>query len=150
MRRLMIFLSFSMLMLSFTGCASMRASSARQAYIHSATEAYIHKASLESIFPEARKILFEYGYQVRDSNDNSLETEWAHDGTTERRYLVTATKVNNGYRLQFTLSEMRERSTTATTSRDLDVEWVMIQRLDPSYAREVQAEAEVRAAAAAN
>jgi len=150
MRRLMIFLSFSMLMMSFTGCASMRASSARQAYIHSATQSYIHKSSLESIFPEARKVLFEYGYQVRDSNDNSLETEWAQDGTTERRYLVTATKVKTGYSLQFTLSEMRERSTSASTSRDLDVEWVLIQRLDPVFAREVQAEADARGRAAAN
>ncbi len=150
MRRLMIFLSFALLMLSISGCASMRANSARQAYIHSATKSYVYKASLESIFPEARKILFEYGYQVRDSNDNSLETEWARDQTTERRYLVTATKVKTGYSLQFTLSEMRERSTSATTSRDLDVEWVLIQRLDPAFAREVQAEADVRGQAAAN
>ncbi len=150
MRRLLIFLSFSMLMLSFSGCASMRASSARQAYIHSVTRSYVHKASLESIFPEARKILFEYGYQVRDSNDNTLETEWAQDGTTERRYLVTATKVKTGYSLQFTMSEMRERSSSADTSRDLDVEWVLIQRLDPAFARQVQAEADVRGQAAAN
>jgi hypothetical protein len=150
MRRLMIFLSFAFLMLSISGCASMRANSARQAYIHSATKSYVHKASLESIFPEARKILFEYGYQVRDSNDNSLETEWARDDATERRYLVTATKVKTGYSLQFTLSEIHERSTNTSTSRDLDVEWVLIQRVDPAFAREVQAEADVRGQAAAN
>lgn len=150
MRHMMIFLAFALAFVTVSGCASMRANSARQAYIERATEAYVHKKSLETVFPEARKILFEYGYQVRDSNDNSLETEWGTDGTTERRYLVTATKVTGGYRVHFTRNELRSQSSQQTTSRDLDMEWVLIQRLDRPYAEKVEQEADVRAQAAAN
>lgn len=149
MRPLMIVLTV-LFAFAISGCASIRANSARQAYIHDATAKYIHKRSLETVFPEARKILFEYGYQVRDSNDNSLETEWGTSGSSEIRYLVTATKVTGGYKVQFTKNEVRgERSTQQSTARDLDMEWVLIERVDPGYAKKVSQEAEVRAQAAA-
>ena len=149
MRSFLALLSFLLVFPMVFGCSSMRANSARQNYIHRATEAYVHKRSIETVFPEARKILFEYGYQVRDSDGNTLETEWATDGQTERRYLVTATKVNAGYRVNFTRSEQRD-SRSVTTDRDLDFEWLLLQRLDPKYAAEVSKEADLRAQAAAN
>lgn len=129
------------------GCASMRRSAAERNYIRNAVSGYIHTSELSAIFPEARRMLFERGYQVRDSDGTSLETEYARSSeNTEVRYLITATKSGQGWRVEFTKDEYNSSSDRATVSRDLDMEWDLIQRTDPAWANQIRQEARAHAA----
>ena len=131
-----------------SGCASMRAASAERRYIERATANYVHKRSLDAVLPEARKLLFEKGFQVRDSDGRSLETEYQQSRDSDVRYLVTSTKSGNGWKVHFTIDEVDARSDRAQTKRDLDMEWQLIGRVDRAWYNKTQREADAAGRAA--
>lgn len=143
MRNFMFLLSILFVFVSVTGCASMRQNSAREAHINRGVKSYVHTQGVSRVFPEARKILFEHGYQTRDSDRMTLETEWGHDGyNTEIRYLVVAQQVSGGHQIHFMKNELKDGERRPTVTRDLDMEWTLIQRVDPQFTSQLQAEAD--------
>lgn len=119
----------------------MRKNSAREAHIKRAVQSYVHTQSLDTIFPESRKILFEHGFQTRDSDGKTLETEWGNDGHNEVRYLVTVQPVGGGHQVHFMKNVLSEYDTRPTVSRDLDMEWILINRVDRGFTQQINAEA---------
>ncbi|SRR5690554_3351754 len=146
MRNFIYLFSVVFLLVSLSGCASMRKNNAREAYINRAVAGYVYTQSMDSVFPESRKILFEHGFQTRDSDGKTLETEWGHDGVNEVRYLVVVQAVNGGNQVQFMKNVLSAEASRPTVSRDLDMEWILIDRLDREFTRQIQAEADQVAA----
>lgn len=142
MRNFIYLFSVVFLVVSLSGCASMRKNNAREAHINRAVKGYVYKQSLDTVFPESRKILFEHGFQTRDSDGKTLETEWGHDGSSEVRYLVVVQPSQGGNQVHFMKNVLSEGQSRPTVSRDLDMEWLLIRRLDYEYTRQIQAEAD--------
>ena len=149
-RPLLLSLSLLLFVSFLSGCASMRAASAERQFIDRETTAYVHVKPLEEVFPEARKILFTQGYQVRDATETSLETEYSVQRDHEIRYLVTATQEGEGWRIHFTKDDVNKDTSYVNTERDLELEWLLIQRVDPTWAKGVKADAQAAGVAAGN
>ena len=124
----------------------MRKNNAREAHINRAVASYVYNQSVDTVFPESRKILFEHGFQTRDSDGKTLETEWGHDGSSEVRYLVVVQAVQGGNQVHFMKNVLTDGQSRPTVSRDLDMEWLLIQRMDYEFTRQIQAEADQVAA----
>jgi hypothetical protein len=50
-----------------SGCAGMRAASARKAYLQSQSDVMVYEQPLEQVWPMARQVLFERGYTIADA-----------------------------------------------------------------------------------
>ena len=150
------------LVASLLACASMKAASAKQNYIHSQTSKHVYDKPCQQVWPDARSMLFELGYSVKDTGEGTartVETEWKterHSSTSSNyysnRYLVQGIqKGENGEKckVRFTRNT-RQSDGDVTSSRDLDMEWKLLQRVNPSRAAAIQSEAETRAQAAKN
>lgn len=134
------------------GCAFMRASSARQRYVRDQTSQWVYRQPIQQVWPGVRKVLFERGLQVKDSDSGgayAVETEPANDGKTVVRFLVQGTKLDDGAcRLEVTKMTMGKDG--AQSERDTDFEWQLLQRLDPQGAAQINAAAEQEAERAKN
>jgi hypothetical protein len=97
---------------------------------------------------QARKILFEQGFEVNDSTDSTLQTAWIMDGTSETRYLVTLTNVNNRKRVEMTQNTVTDHN-NRTTYRDWIMEYELIKRVAPRDAAKIDADATAAGQAAA-
>ena len=143
--------------LAATGCAGIRASQARQDYIEQATRSHVYDKPCSQVWPDARQLLFAEGYSVKDTGEGAMmtvETEWNYedefDDTEATRYLVQGTAPRDGTcKVEFTRSE-RQSDGDLETERDVDMEWELLQRVDPAEAREIRAEAEEEADRARN
>jgi hypothetical protein len=126
-----------------TGCASLKAFQARQAYIQDQTRAHAYAKPIAAVWPEVRKLLFEKGFKTKDSdtgNSFSLETEEKKDGDGKVRYLVLGTKVDEGScKVEFT--RMGAGVLGPTSERDLDLEWVLLRRVEPESGERIEHEA---------
>ena len=142
--------------LAATGCAGIRASQARQDYIDQATRSHVYDKPCEQVWPDARQLLFAEGYSVKDTGEGTtmtVETEWNYedefDDTEATRYLVQGSAPRSGTcKVEFTRSERDDGD--LETERDLEMEWELLQRVDPAEARQIRAEAEEEADRARN
>jgi uncharacterized lipoprotein len=104
------------------------------------------------VWPVARQLLFEKGYEVKNTGEGgtlTAESEWKYDGKNRSRYLVQVNTVDPSHcKVVFTKMEGERKSTTTDSSRDVGTEWELIQRVEPERAAEIKAEAEKRAEAA--
>lgn len=142
------------------GCASMRASSARNAYIDQMTERHVYNMPCERVWPSARNLLFTQGYRIHNTGEGAnmtLETDWNYEQTgtstspqtTASRYLAQAIVVApEQCQVRFWRNERVDRR-AVTSARDLGLEWQVLQEADPDAAARIRQEAEVRANAAA-
>jgi hypothetical protein len=143
--------------LAVSSCASMRASQARTAHIHQQTRNHVYDMPCQQVWPTARQLLFSEGYAVKDTGEGTtmtLETEWATttSGTTESsaRYLVQGIEPADGQcQVNFTKNTQSANS-SPSSSRDLDIEWRLMQEADPDAAAAIRADADVKAQAAAS
>ena len=136
------------------GCSHLRASSARQRYINDQTATYVYQQPINEVWPHVRKTLFERGYQAKgvDSGGSySVETEPRAEEKRIVRYLVQGTKVDDGH-CRIEVTKMSEENGRVNTSRDLEMEWLLIQRAEPQGAQQITtgAEAEANKARAAS
>jgi hypothetical protein len=140
---------------ALTGCAALNAAGARHQVIRSSTADHVYKAPLPAVWPEARQLLFEKGYEVRDTGESAqrtLETEWKYEEGARTRYLVQGIDVD-GRTSRVRFSSTRQVKTTNGTwtsgiaDRDLWLEWELLRRVDPTAAAEIQARADNAAAA---
>lgn len=147
-RRMPFLFLLGILFFGLSGCASMRASSAERAHRERAVKAYLHASPSDVLMSNARKILFEQGFEVNDSTDSTLQTAWILDGTSETRYLVTITNVNNRKRVEMTQNVVSEAN-HRTTYRDWIMEYELIKRVAPRDAAKIDADATAAGQAAA-
>ena len=142
------------LVFAVSGCTALRQNAARQRYIHTQLEDMKYARPLSEVWPNVRQILFERGYQVRDSSHHrgayAVETEelWTYSGAsgTGTRYLVQGVTLEDGSsKVIFTrqqTSSFEGRIGSTQSSRDFDLEWELLQRVNPSYASEIDYNAE--------
>ncbi len=136
-----------------TGCASMRAAAARRQAIHQETANYVYNKPCSQVWPTARQLLFQKGYSVKDTgeaNTKTLETEWNSDGKYQTRYLIQGMAPKEGQcKVQFTRNSRNLQTRNTDSTRDLDLEWELLQQVDQQAAAKIQQDAEVKAKAAA-
>jgi hypothetical protein len=126
------------------GCASMKAYQARQQYIKDQTSTHVYAKPMAEVWPEVRKLLFEKGWKTKDSDSGSsfaLETEEKKDGAEMVRYLVTGTKLNEAScKVEFTRVATGAVG-RAASERDLDLEWVLLKRVEPQSGTKIESDA---------
>ena len=141
-----MWLALSALLLSLSGCAALRAAAARNAHVSERTTQHVYAAPLVAVWPEARALLFEMGYTVRDTGEAggmTLETEWLLEGDKATRFLVQGISVQaNMSKVHFTLAVKDPETGAMATERSWEAEWRLIQRIDPASAMQIRAEAE--------
>jgi hypothetical protein len=145
-------LALSVFVVTFgSGCAAMRASAARQAHINKMTKQHVYAMPCEQVWPTARQLLFTNGFSVKDTGEGTtmtLETEWAYQGQSSSRYLVQGIEPTESQcKVNFT-KNTRSQNNHNSTSRDLDIEWQLLQKVDQESAQKILQEAEVKANAA--
>ena len=140
---LMMFLLLA-LVTPMIGCKTMRAAAARDRHIYDATARHVYPVDCTSVLQDARALLFERGYSVKtvDSQTMTVETEWLYDSENAgKRFLVQAMEPAADA-CQIKMMSSIEREGDVTTARDLPVEWELLQRVHPSAASQIQAEAD--------
>jgi hypothetical protein len=152
MRSVLSFVGLFLLVGAATGCATFRASSARHQYIESQSKDFVYAKPAGEVWPAARQILFEKGYEVKNTGEGgtlTAESEWKYDGKNRSRYLAQVNKVDDGHcKVVFTKMEGDRKSQSTDSTRDVGTEWELIQKVEPERAAEIKAEAEKRAEAA--
>jgi uncharacterized lipoprotein len=134
------------------GCATLRGASARHQYIESQAKEFVFAKPAAAVWPAARQLLFEKGYEVKNTGEGgtlTAESEWKYDGKNRSRYLIQVNPVDDGHcKVEFTKLEGDRKSSTTDSARDVGMEWELIQKVDSQRAAEIKAEAEKRAEAA--
>ncbi len=129
------------------GCASLRHAGYRDQYISAQLQDYVYTTNFAEAWGKARVLLFESGYQVRDSgNGYNVETEWGWTSDNERRrYLVSAYAVNNnGYVIHFDYVNETINSGTSPyvkSGRDYDMEYELLKRVNFNQWRQIESDA---------
>lgn len=125
-----------------SGCAAMRAAAAQHEVVQTRTAAHVYQMPCNAAWPAVRGWLFEQGFQVRPYADSALivETEWRMETTGNQpryvRYMAqAAAPAPNACQLM--MFKATQRSSGQQTERDLDAEWVILQRLDPTGAQQI-------------
>jgi uncharacterized lipoprotein len=138
---------------ALTGCASVRAGNARSAYLNNAALNYTYHAPCANLWPQARTLLFERGYQVRDTGEGgtfTLETLELHEKdnteSTRSRYLVQALQPSpTTCQIHFTLNQTthaKGQTPSTSTGRDPGIELQLIDRTEPDHGNRIHVEAE--------
>jgi hypothetical protein len=126
------------------GCDALRAGAARQKYINEQTAQYVYQKPINTVWPNVRTMLFGEGYKTKSSDTGgsySLETEPKADGDKSITYLVQGTKVDdNTCKVEFTKNVQSSMGTTS--NRDPEMEWHLLQKVDPPAAAKIKADAE--------
>lgn len=124
--------------LCLLGCGALRAAGARQAHINEQMQDYSYAKPLAAIWPDARSMLFEEGYQVRGEGTTNLETEWKRDeGGTSVRYLVQGIELEGKTQVRFS-RQAREQGGESAAARDFAMEWKLVQRVEPERAAKIR------------
>jgi hypothetical protein len=130
------------------GCAAMRAAIAQKQVVDARTAEHVYAMPCPAVWPAVRSWLFEKGYAVKPTGESALivETDWRTDNTdnsgvqTWSRYLAQAmVPADNQCRLM--MMRGKQNSSAQTTDRDLDAEWIILQRVDPTRAQAIADEA---------
>ncbi len=146
-----LLLALAALCLLSLGCAMIRAAAARDAYIEARTKKYVYDRPLEQVWPEARTMLFEMGFEVKDTGEGAttLETEWKQESGSRYRYLVQGIRQGDKCQVRFTKAfETRGKHQSSGTSRDWGIEFELINKVEPRRAAEIRVEADRRGKAA--
>jgi len=140
------------LIMGHTGCATFRGMGAKHEHIETQTKNYVYNQPATAVWPAARQILFEKGFEVKNTGEAGMltaESEWKYEGKTKTRYLAQATVVSETQcRIVFT--KMVNSKDGNESNRDLALEWELIQKVEPDRATQIKAEAEQKSEAAKN
>jgi len=133
------------------GCAAFRAASARHEYIKGQTQEHVYNSPVQEVWSSARQMLFEKGYAVKDTGEAgafAAETEWKQEGKSRSRYLLTGVRVDDAHsRVQFTRAVETQRSggwDNDGAERDLEIEFDLIERVEPGAASQINKEADAK------
>lgn len=140
-----LIIAFLMLLLCASlGCTSMKKAYYRDQYIGGQMQSYSHTTDFTRLWSEARTMLFEAGYAVRDSgNGYNVETEWGRvDNNTMRRYLLVGYVNEDGTSsIQFNyVEETRNEGVRPTqkSSRDYEMEFELLRRVNYNQWLEIE------------
>ena len=144
------FLSLTLVSL-LVGCAAIRGATARRKHIEDATRGHVYNRPMGQVWGQARQLLFERGYTVRDTGEggsHQAETEWKQEGNDRRaRYLLSGIPAGDDKaQVQFTRAEEQHEKgggwSTLGTERDLDMEYELIKRVEPEQASVIESDAD--------
>jgi hypothetical protein len=151
---------------SLTGCASMRAAEARDAYLKESMGAYTYRQSCGALWPDVLKLLasqgyslvgadravggeprqsaagnfFSEGFATRETYAGGLvvATDWNRDWV---RYRAEGVVVGGGCRVLFTREAQPDTDdpSTTTSSTDWDMALALLRRVDPAEAKRIEA-----------
>jgi pyruvate/2-oxoglutarate dehydrogenase complex dihydrolipoamide acyltransferase (E2) component len=134
------------------GCATLRGMGAKHEHIEKQTKDYVYNQPATAVWPAARQLLFEKGFEVKNTGEAGMltaESEWKYEGKKRTRYLAQATPVGDTQcRIVFT--KMESDKDGSDTTRDLALEWELIQKVEPDRAAQIKTEAEQKGEAAKN
>ena len=124
----------------------MNAAAARNAYIQNHTLEFVYESPLETVWPNARTLLFEEGFSVNDTGEGSttLETDWLYT-QYEHRFLVQGIAVDESTCQVLFTEQSRNSSGAVSSGRAWDLEWELIQRVEPDRARQIEIGAQAAA-----
>jgi uncharacterized lipoprotein len=159
-------LSLSVVLLAIatlaTGCAAAR----REAYVQERASQYVYRKPIAEVWPEVRMLLKEKDLPIREApGAYEISTDWytvgapSTLGTNYVRYLVRGkqssaamcsveifkqNRVETAQSSSAARDNQREASGTDTSNlqRDRELEWELLQRVDPEGAKALRAEAE--------
>lgn len=133
----------------------MRGMSAKHAYLEQETANHIYNQPLKQVWPQARQVLFEHGFEVKDTDGSNAETEWKQssgDSSQRERYLLSGVEVSDTEcKVQFTKATQFKSGAdwgSPQTERDLGLEFELIKKADPDAFARIDAEGDKRAEAA--
>ncbi len=132
------------------GCATLRGMGAKHEHIETQTKNYVYNQSAQSVWPAARQLLFEKGFEVKNTGEAGMltaESEWKYENKKRTRYLAQATPVSDS-QCKIVFTKMESDKDGSDTTRDLALEWELIQRVEPDRAAQIKAEAEQKGEAA--
>lgn len=136
----------------FCGCAFLKGSMAKSKYIRNQTETFVYNKPLNQVWGQARQMLFEKGYEVKDSGPQDAETEWKESGDERSRYLLSAIMVSDqSCKVQFMKAtqskdaKSKKFSSATDTERDLDLEYKLIKKVAPTEHARIEKEAQAKA-----
>jgi hypothetical protein len=136
-------------LLSLSACANVRAHRAQMNYIHAETARHRYELNCEQVLDEVVSVLSFQGFPVKayEPGEWAVETAWLSDDSFEpdnndRRYVVEARSPLPGT-CMITSNLSRYEVEELNTTRDLDFEWLVLQRLDVGAALQISSEADV-------
>ncbi len=146
---LLVVLTLAFSAQTLTGCAGLRASSARHAHIEKETEAFTYSKSLSTVWPRARQILFAAGFEVKDTDASNAETSWKFDGAYRTRYLVSGFAIDESTcKVQFTKASQQKKEDGGwyqpDIERDLEMEWKLLREVSPDAGAKIKKDADVK------
>lgn len=147
-----------------SGCAAMRAASARQASLQSSLDNLSMQSPPDQVLSAARMILVQRGFAPKDVGQGIIETDWkyassngaASSSAQSWKYVVTAVQMGEGTHLVVMKNMQQEQyndsgsSSTPKSTRDLELELEIVRQLDPATAAKIQSDADRSAEAARN
>ena len=128
-----------------TGCASMRAASARNQYIEHTVQQFTYQKPCDEVWAAARTMLFAKDFQVKSADASAgltLETEWKYNPNgTSSRYLFQG-QAPAPTNCQVSVTQATKDSMGQThMSRDWHMEWNLIKQVDIASAQQIEADA---------
>jgi hypothetical protein len=140
------------LLIGLGGCAAFRGASARHEYISSQTQEFVFAKGAPDVWPVARQLLFEKGFEVKNTGEAgalTAESEWKYEDNRRTRYLIQVNPVDPGHcKVVFTKMSGQSSSKSNDSERDLGTEWELIQKVEPERAAAIKAEGDKRGEAA--
>lgn len=138
------------LMLCASGCAAMAGWAARKQYIVNQTQNYTYGRPIQAAWPEVRTMFFEQGIEIENTGEAStftLETKWKYTNDARDKWLIQGLSVTD-QTSQVHLTKVHAVGNSQSSNRDYDMEWRLIQRLEPDKAAQITSDAEQAGAAA--
>jgi hypothetical protein len=129
-----------------TGCAALRAASAKNAHLQKATQTHIYQKPCTEVWTAARTMLFSRDYQVKSADATAgltLETDWKDDGKgTSRRYLFQGTAPAESSCTVAATMAVKDMKGNTSTYRDWAIEWDLLQQVDSATAAQIEGDAD--------
>jgi uncharacterized lipoprotein len=161
-------LSLSLVLLAVTTLVTGCAASRREAYVQEKASQYVYRKPIAEVWPQVRMLLKERDLPLREApGAYEISTDWhmvgapSTLGTSYVRYLVRGkqptpsmcsveifrqNRVEAGQGPVDARTGQRRAIGTDSTNlqRDMELEWELLQRVDPEGAKALRAEAEQR------
>jgi len=148
MRRSTFLMGLVGIALTMGSCAAMRGMAAKHAYIEEQTENHEYAKPLSEVWPQARQLLFEQGFEVKDTDASNAETEWKVEDKERQRYLLSGIEVGDDKcKVQFTRATEYKTDGkwgSTDTERDIKMEYALIKKVEPDEHAKIEAEANAR------
>lgn len=143
--------------MTVSGCAAMRAASARDKFIQNAVMGHTFQQPCGQLWAAARTMLFARDYQVKSADAAAgltLETEWKTQANgnmvTMTRYLFQGSAPTPETCQVSATAATKNQNGNTNMSRDWRMEWDLLKQVDIGTAQRIEADAHAAGEAARN